>query len=155
MIKFYNTEVVFEEIPDEVTLAVNITNCQNNCPGCHSSYLRSDIGHELDFKTIDELIAKNDGITCFCFMGEGNDKESLKKDILYIKENYENLKVGLYSGRENVETTLMEYLDYVKTGPYIAELGPLNKRTTNQRLYKREESLVGDDWVDITERFWK
>ena len=58
MIKYYNTEVVFEEIPDEVTLAFNITNCQHNCPGCHSPYLRENIGNELNFKVIDELIEK-------------------------------------------------------------------------------------------------
>ena len=93
MIKYYNTEVVFEEIPDEVTLAVNITNCQFRCPGCHSAYLREDIGHELNFKAIDELIEKNDGITCFCFMGEGNDPKALMNDILYIKEKYPHIKI--------------------------------------------------------------
>ena len=91
MIKYYNIEVVFEEIPDEVTLAVNITNCQHNCPGCHSQYLREDIGKELNFKAIDKLIEKNDGITCFCFMGEGNDPKSLKDDILHIKEKYPSI----------------------------------------------------------------
>ena len=103
MIKYYNTEVVFEEIPDEVTLAVNITNCQHNCPGCHSPYLREDIGNELNFKAIDELIEKNDGITCFCFMGEGNGPKSLKDDILHIKEKYPSIKIGLYSGSNDVD----------------------------------------------------
>ena len=27
--------VVFSEIPDEITLAFNISNCLNNCIGCH------------------------------------------------------------------------------------------------------------------------
>lgn len=165
MIKFYNTEVVFEEIPDEVTLAVNITNCQNNCPGCHSSYLRSDIGRELNFEAIDELIEKNDGITCFCFMGEGNDKESLKNDILYIKNKYPNIKIGLYSGSENVEDDFFwDNLNYIKIGPYIKEFGPLNKETTNQRMYFggkyyswccEVNNVMRYGWKDITPNFWR
>jgi len=42
--------------------------------------------------------------------------------------------------------------DYIKLGPYIAHLGCLKERTTNQRLYKRAS---GDDFTDITSRFWK
>jgi anaerobic ribonucleoside-triphosphate reductase activating protein len=42
--------------------------------------------------------------------------------------------------------------DYIKTGPYIAHLGPLNKPTTNQRLYKQ---LPDGTFDDITARFWK
>ena len=165
MIKYYNTEVVFEEIPDEVTLAVNITNCQHNCPGCHSSYLRSDIGHELNSEAIDELIAKNDGITCFCFMGEGNDPKALKNDILYMIEKYPHIKIGLYSGGNEVEDFYWDNINYIKLGPYDEKLGPLNKKTTNQRLYKhvdknllRWEMINGKSrtyWIDITDRFWK
>ena len=39
MLKYVNTDIVFQEIPDEVTLAVNISNCPCRCPGCHSQYL--------------------------------------------------------------------------------------------------------------------
>ena len=46
----------------------------------------------------------------------------------------------------------LRYLDYVKTGPYDASCGPLNQRTTNQRLYRVEEGVT---LVDITHRFWK
>ena len=41
--------------------------------------------------------------------------------------------------------------DYVKVGPYIEECGPLNKRTTNQRLYKCDKN---GNKEDITYRFW-
>lgn len=165
MIKYVNTEVVFEEIPDEITLAVNISNCQNNCPGCHSAYLKQNIGEELTETAVDGLIDKNRGITCFCFMGEGNDAESLKKLILYINEKYPDIKVGLYSGRNDVEDDLWDNLDYLKLGPYVEELGPLNKETTNQRLYRRTDGRMPDfvlvggkwqaPWVDITYRFWR
>ena len=38
------TSVVIEEIPDRVTLAVDISNCQGNCIGCHSPFLKTDVG---------------------------------------------------------------------------------------------------------------
>lgn len=165
MIKFTEYEVAFREIPDEITLAVNISNCQNNCPGCHSSYLKENIGKELTEIVVDELIEKNSGITCFCFMGEGNDTESLKKLILYIKEKHPKIKIGLYSGRNTVnEDFYWENLDYLKIGPYVAELGPLDKETTNQRLYMGGKhyswvvtvgGTLRKGWKDITEKFWK
>lgn len=49
MIKYYNTDIVFQEIPGEVTLAINLTRCPFKCKGCHSTHLQQDIGEELDF----------------------------------------------------------------------------------------------------------
>lgn len=166
MIKYIpqDTQVVFEEIPDEITLAVNISNCQNRCPGCHSAYLCQNIGEELTENAVDGLIRKNEGITCFCFMGEGNDAESLEKLILYVKEKYPKLKVGLYSGREVVhDDFFFDTLDYIKIGPYIESCGPLNIRTTNQRLYENQKTqtacricgIVRVGWVDITHKIWE
>lgn len=155
-----DTTVVFSEIPDEITLAVNISNCQNNCKGCHSPYLKEDRGDILTFDRIDELIEKNKGITCFCFMGEGNDPEAFFKAAEYIATNHKNVKIGVYSGRENVENWYSEVFDYVKTGPYVAEYGPINVETTNQRLYYNNPywsgvCKMGNGWEDITYKFWK
>lgn len=165
MIKFTEYEVTFREIPDEITLAVNISNCQNNCPGCHSSYLKENVGEELTESAVSRILQENGGITCFCFMGEGNDAESLKKLILYIKEKYPKIKIGLYSGRKSVnEDFFWENLDYLKIGPYVAELGPLDKETTNQRLYMggkyyswavMVDGKLRKGWKDITGKFWK
>ena len=38
MLKYANFDIVFQEVPDEVTLAINISNCPNQCVGCHSKY---------------------------------------------------------------------------------------------------------------------
>lgn len=150
MVKYLQTEVVFEEIPTEITLAINITNCQNNCAGCHSPYLREDIGTELTEAELSDLIAKNDGITCVCFMGEGNDHEGLVKLAQTVKTKFPNIKVALYSGRKEVESEFYNVFDYIKIGPYIEEYGPLNCKTTNQRLY-----IITDTGLDdITSRFW-
>lgn len=150
MIKYLQTEVVFEEIPIEISLAINITNCQNNCVGCHSPYLRENIGNELTKDSIDELIEKNKGVTCVLFMGEGNDIESLINIAKYTKDKH-NLKIALYSGRNEVESDLYEVFDYIKVGPYIEEYGPLSKETTNQRLYQTTNGEI----TDITNKFWK
>lgn len=162
MVKFVETEVVFSEIPDEVTLAVNISNCQHNCPGCHSPYLRKDIGEELTEEVIDKLIKENDGITCFCFMGEGNDEEALIECMLYIRRNYPELRLGLYSGSKNINNRYLEYLTYYKVGGYKEEFGPLNKETTNQRLYEVILTRDVDENYnpiyglnDITYKFWR
>ena len=82
-------------------------------------------------------------------MGEGNDREALIELAKHVKSL--GLKPGLYSGAESVPESIWEVFDYIKIGPYIAKLGPLNKETTNQRLYKRTDS----GWEDITKMFWK
>ena len=151
MIKYSDSFVVFEEIPDKVSLALNITNCANNCPGCHSPELALDMGQELTEDTIDRLINENAGANCFLFMGEGRDYKRLLELAMYIKEKYPYMAVGVYSGRDAVEDEYYKVFDYVKVGPYKEDLGPLNKRTTNQRLYKMVDGVK----TDITERFWK
>ena len=64
MLKYYNHDIVFQEYPDEVTLAINLTLCPNRCIGCHSAFLREDIGEELTPERITALIDANEGITC-------------------------------------------------------------------------------------------
>lgn len=158
MIKYIpeDTDVVFEEIPDEVTLAINISNCIHHCEGCHSPYLQTDVGKELTEKKLQRLIVENDGITCVCFMGEGNDEAALKKLINYVRANYPDLKIGLYSGRKEIKDEFYwDFLDYIKLGPYIPSLGPLNVETTNQRLHKKVPECAQIFWEDITEKFWK
>ena len=141
------TDTVAEEIPDRVTLAVEISNCRGNCPGCHSPFLKEDIGDELTPAVIDKMIADNYGINCFLFLGEGRDPDALFSLARYIKNSHPLIETAVYSGRDKVEDEFYEVFDFVKTGPYVEALGPLNSRTTNQRLYYHRK--------DITARFWK
>lgn len=152
MLKYTDTQVVFLEVPDEITLAINISNCCNHCVGCHSPYLKEDVGEELTHDVLRNLIESQRGITCVCFMGEGNDKDALLSLALFIQREWPTLMVALYSGREEVEDEYNQYFNYIKVGPYKAEFGPLNKETTNQRLYK---IMADGTRLDITERFWK
>ena len=157
MLKYLNTQVTFSEVPDEISLCINITGCKIGCKGCHSAYLAEDIGEELTHKVIDTLIRSNNGITCICFMG--GDSNPLYIDFLaeYIKEHYPNIKVAWYSGKDALHDKLDLWdFDYIKLGPYKEECGPLNKKTTNQRFYKVVHTSTGKSKLyDITHKFWK
>jgi len=143
------TSVVLEEIPDRVSLAVDISNCRGNCVGCHSPFLREDVGEELTPAVIDALLADNFGVNCFLFLGEGRDPQSLLALAAHVRAR--GLQVALYSGRSEVEPAFWTAFDYLKLGPYIPENGPLNKPTTNQRLYRIHPDGTHED---ITSRFW-
>lgn len=167
MVKYIKDEcaVVFSEIPDEIVLAINISNCPHHCKGCHSPYLQQDIGDELTPEILDELIKKNEGITCVCFMGEGNDLDGIFNLAKTVSKN--NLKVGIYSGSKEISDKFWATFNYIKLGGYKEEFGPLNKETTNQRMYKYDSRVYSDDvknkpqdiehygWRDITYKFWK
>ena len=151
MLKYLNTQVTFSEVPDEITLCINITGCKIGCKNCHSSYLAEDIGEELNSPSLKELISNNKGITCICFMG--GDSNPLEVDALaqFIKINYP-IKTAWYSGRQELSKDInLNNFNFIKLGPYIEDLGPLNSKTTNQRFYKIEEGKL----VDITNLFWK
>jgi len=154
MLKYVNTGIVFQEIPDEVTLAVNISGCPCRCPGCHSRYLWDDIGLPLGTEAIDDFVGKfGADITCIAFMGGDGDPKGVNLLAQYIHEVYPLMKVAWYTGRIRVPAIVNKAdFDYLKVGPYIRHLGPLNQPTTNQRLYRRRDDGLFDD---ITYRFWR
>ena len=161
--KYTETEVVFSEFPDEITLAINISNCPIHCPGCSSKWLWNDIGNELNISSIQELIKKNEGITCIGLMGGDRDHKSVNKIAKYIKSNYPELKVGWYSGLDSISENIdPNNFDYIKLGAYDIEKGPLNMKTTNQRMYQIVPfcdtvwpQLKNAGAIDITYKFWE
>lgn len=139
MLKYVNYDIVFQEIPDEVTLAVNLSGCPVGCPGCHSSFLKGDVGDELSSAVLDRLLEKyGRDITCLCFMGGDGAPQEVAALAAYLKEKtLGRLKTGWYSGRQELpEGVDPSVFDYVKLGPYVQEKGGLGSSTTNQRLYK-------------------
>lgn len=157
MLRYYDYAVVFAEIPDEITLAINITGCPHMCKGCHSPHLRDNkLGKDLYPEVIDALVKNHPDVTCICFMGGDNDPSAVQEVAAYIKDVHK-LKVGMYSGNDSLDTGLVGTLDYYKVGSYQAERGPLNKRTTNQRLYKITHNREKGEMCieNITSRFWK
>lgn len=177
MLKYVNSEIVFQEIPDETTLAINISNCPCHCKGCHSAYLADDIGLELNWHSCEgrkdksiglhKLLHSNKGITCVCFMGGDNDPRSinrLAKNIQWLNKHirkplWEPIKVAWYSGGQGLSPLIdLANFNYIKLGPYIEEFGALNKPTTNQRLYEINKNEFHNSIYrlkDITYKFWK
>ena len=154
MLKYVNTGIVFQEIPDEVTLAINISNCPCHCPGCHSHYLWEDIGLPLNTDAIDAFINEyGRNITCIAFMGGDGDPKGVDMLAQYIHEEHPQYKVAWYSGRLRITSAINKAdFDYIKIGPYIQHLGALKSPTTNQRMYRKTEN---GDFEDITYRFWR
>ena len=154
MLKYVNTGIVFQEIPDEVTLAINISNCPCHCPGCHSHYLWEDIGLPLNTDAIDAFINEyGRNITCIAFMGGDSDPMGVDMLAQYIHEEHPQYKVAWYSGRVRITSAVNKSdFDYIKVGPYLKHLGPLKSSTTNQRLYRQNDT---GEFEDITFRFWR
>jgi anaerobic ribonucleoside-triphosphate reductase activating protein len=153
MLKYVDVMETFAEVPDEITLAINLSNCPHRCKGCHSEYLQKDIGEELTTQKLQELIEKHKGISCVAFLGGDNDPKSLLKLAKFIKSKF-NLKTCWYSGSDYLiadDLKLITSLDYVKFGSYQEERGPLTNPNTNQTFWKKEDNR----WDDITYKFWK
>lgn len=151
-----DVQVTFREIPDCICLTINISGCKVHCPGCHSKYLWEDIGEELTPEVVADLLDKNKGVNCVVFFG-GNDYEALNSLAMLVKLRSDfPYKVAWYTGEDKIPDKIaLGLFDYVKVGPYIEEKGPLDKETTNQKLYKVDH--VGDGWnkmTDITSEFW-
>ena len=101
MLNYLNTGIVFQEIPDEVTLSINITGCPCRCPGCHSQYLWENIGEPLTPMVLDQFVANYHGeITCICFMGGDADPKYVSQLAQYLHREHPQLKVAWYSGRQ-------------------------------------------------------
>lgn len=149
-LKYNGYSIVFQEVPDEISLAINVSGCPHKCEGCHSSYLWDYNGDYLK-DDLESIIYKYiDYISCVCFMGGDQNQIELLEELKWIKEH--NIKTCLYSGIDDISeiSILIPELDYVKIGHYTKELGGLQSKTTNQRMYKKIDSKL----IDITKRFW-
>ena len=155
MLKYTTTMVTFSEVPDEVTLTINLSNCPYHCPACHSKELWEDIGTRLDVGKLVDLITANKGISCVCFMGGDSDLEELYNLFKFMRLLFTNLKIAWYTGREDIPKDLPP-IDYIKIGPYKEEFGPINVPTTNQEMYKFDKrNFYTADPEIITSKFWK
>ncbi len=152
MLKYTDTKVVFREIPDEITLAINISGCPCACEGCHSSYLAEDIGEELNEEALTKMVGRNDNISCISFMGGDREPYEVSRLAKFVKDNYPAIKVGWYSGRDELlEDVDIVNFDYIKIGSYQSALGGLDSPTTNQRLYRITQSQM----IDISDKMIK
>ena len=137
MIKYESSLVTFTEVPDEISLCLNITGCPCCCEGCFEPWLQEDYGKELTVAVLEAEIASHPHISCLCFMGGDGRYQELEVLAKYLQEKHPELKLAMYSGIPGMVEIVGQYLDYYKVGPYDPECGPLNKKTTNQRFFKK------------------
>ncbi|MDR0738290.1 MAG: anaerobic ribonucleoside-triphosphate reductase activating protein [Prevotellaceae bacterium] len=153
MLRYINYDIVFQEIPDEVTLAVNISGCPNRCVGCHSPHLWEDTGEMLNENVLSGWLDNyGDAITCICFMGGDAESHEVGRLADYIRKKSGSVKIAWYSGRADLPAGFsLQKFDYIKLGAYVEHLGGLNAPTTNQRFYHIEKG----EMIDKTDRFHK
>lgn len=143
--------VIFQEVPGEISLSFSITGCGLHCIDCHSPYLQSvENGELLTWDVIDKKLAEYKSyISCVLFMG-GDKYENVMFDFLMRIKKIE-LKTAMYSGHEDIPHNLKLYLDYYKVGCYNPSFGGLDCESTNQRFYAKKNGA----WLDKTAQFWK
>ena len=157
LLRYANYSITFQEVPNEISLVLNITGCTHHCDGCHSDYLAQDFGNYVD-DDLPALLDRYKGmITCVCFMGGDQAIDNLREWLERIKEEYD-LKTCVYSGTDDIDTfdNCLDYLDYLKIGSYKKELGGLDNPNTNQKFYvvvKDEDTEI--NLFDITLAFIK
>lgn len=153
-LKYLGYSIVFQEVPDEVTLAINISGCPHKCEGCHSKYLWEYEGNYIS-DDLEGLIEKYNGlITCVCFMGGDQNQKELT-DLL-IRVHQHKLKSALYTGSDflsDLNIRILGNLDYCKLGHYDCTRGGLNNPSTNQKMLTWNWKT--NKWKDITYKFWK
>lgn len=135
MLKYLYSNIIFREIPDEITLGISISGCNIHCHGCHSPELWEDKGTPLTVKELDNLLNEQNGISCLLLLGGEHDIDSLTK---LFKHSFGRVKTAWYCGLDRIpgnKQEILQYLDYVKVGHYDHKLGGLSNPDTNQRLY--------------------
>lgn len=151
-LKYQGYSIVFQEVPNETSLAINISGCPHRCEGCHSKELWEYEGNYV-VDDIFELIYKyQDHITCVCFMG--GDQNLIDLMLLCDVVHSHGLKTCLYTGSDFTDRLYrfaVDNLDYIKVGKYDESRGGLTNTNTNQIFYKYTKC----GFKDITSEFWK
>jgi len=150
-LKYQGYAIVLQEVPDEITLAFNISGCPYKCPDCHSKNLWNYDGRYIkeDFNNI--FSKYKDYISCVCFMGGDQNINELYDLCKSIKDN--KIKTAVFSGTNNINKFQKFFdnnmLDYIKVGSFNKELGGLDHPETNQIMYK----IFGHKMTNINSRF--
>lgn len=127
-------QICFQEVPDEVSLAFTITGCPLACTGCHSrDTWDAGKGEALTDAVFKVWLERYQHlITCVLFFGGEWHPDTLLAKLRIARQA--GLKTCLYTGMNKVPARLQQHLDYLKTGRWHAELGGLDRATTNQKF---------------------
>ncbi len=140
-LKYCAEQIVLQEIPGEVCLSFLVSGCALGCAGCHSvDSWDAEHGFLLDLSVLKVKISQYQNfLTCVLFMG-GEWAPNALKSLLECARGL-GLKTALYTGLDDCPVELLPYLDFIKTGRWIKELGGLAQPQTNQRLIDLQHGL--------------
>lgn len=130
----FDFQIVFQEVPGEVSICFSITGCSLNCNGCHSPYLWKETNGQkltqIKYSTI--LERYKDFASCVLFMGGEWHPDTLHNYLKLAKKN--GYKTCLYTGENIISKKITKQLDWLKTGKWIESLGGLESIKTNQEF---------------------
>jgi len=127
-LKFTIEQIVWQEVPGEVSLAFLFSGCPLRCKGCHSADAwKEGIGTELTEDYLKGRLKRYRGlISCVLFMGGEWQPEALQKMLGIVTQA--GLKACLYTGLEREEldgldspTTNQKFID-LRTGEVLNRL---------------------------------
>jgi len=142
--------IVFQEVPNEISLCFCVTGCPLRCEGCHSPELRDpNLGEILTTENYCDMLVKYKGLaTNVLFMGG----EWYPEILSYYLELAQTIGYStcLYTGEYIVSKEILANLDYIKVGPYEINKGGLSSKNTNQVFIdiKNDEVLNHKFWRD-------
>lgn len=139
---YHNFQVVFQEVPGEISLCFSISGCPLRCKGCHSPFLwKEGKGDILSVSKFEELLDKYGQLaTCVLFMG-GEWYENELVDFLKIAKS-KTYKTCLYTGEKNVSQSILNELHWIKIGSWNASLGGLDNPKTNQKFIHVKSNTI-------------
>lgn len=143
--RYSSPQVVFTEVPSEITLALSISGCPLRCKGCHSKHTYNlKYGDELDQEELSRLILKHRHITCVLFYGGEWLTDELVSLLNFSKKL--GVKTCLYTGHtlDQIDLRLLDRLDFIKTGAYDEKLGGIDKEGSNQKFFKIMSGVLED-----------
>lgn len=128
----YKYDIVYQEVPHHISLALYVCGCPLQCPGCHSPELWTETtGTPLTCEGLQYLLNKyQNRISCVLFMG-GEWHEAQLITFLQMARDYK-LLTALYTGLETISPELEKQLSFLKSGPWRRDLGGLASANTNQ-----------------------
>ena len=139
---FYDFQVVFQEVPGEISLCFSICGCPLRCEGCHSPFLwKEESGKPLIHEKFKAFLVKyKDLATCVLFMGGEWHEEELIQMLKTAKDM--SYRTCLYTGLDAVSKPILKELNWVKTGKWNSKLGGLSSVTTNQKFIEIKTNSI-------------
>lgn len=151
MLKYTDYQIVLREVPGEISLGINISNCPIKCKECHSKELWEDIGKPLSWNTLNSIIHINSSISAVCFLGGDSNPKEIDKLAWHIKRST-NLKVCWYSGLDYISPEInIANFDFIKVGHFNGI--PINKEGTNQIFWEIQHFGKNFELIDQTKLF--